>query len=161
MAQAAFLEWLRKSGAYVSPKLDLFGPGEGDDRTVRAREAVDEGERLLLVPEEATLTLGRGEGAMGRCVKAGSTSSVQAARARGAGQGEAGGRRGRRLARQRRGGGGGRGAPHAAPTPQPTRPPARCVGCIARRRKQRIASRSSTPAPGAARAAAAPRVDRL
>ncbi|GBF94957.1 hypothetical protein Rsub_07458 [Raphidocelis subcapitata] len=68
-SQAALLAWLKQRGAYVSPKLDLFGAGVGGDRTVRAAAAVDEGERLLLVPECATLTLppggGRDEAAAG------------------------------------------------------------------------------------------------
>jgi hypothetical protein len=61
-SQAAFLAWLKQRGAYVSPKLDLFGAGVGGDRTVRAAAAVDEGERLLLVPEGVTLTLPAGGG---------------------------------------------------------------------------------------------------
>ena len=75
MAQGAFLEWLKRRGAYVSPKLDLFGAGVGDDRTVRAAAAVEEGERLLLVPEESTLTLGAGEDATGRCAQHAALSS--------------------------------------------------------------------------------------
>lgn len=59
MRQEDFLAWLQRRGAYVSPKIDLFGAGTGEDRTVRAREAIDEGERLLLVPEDATITLGK------------------------------------------------------------------------------------------------------
>ncbi|KAI8471124.1 MAG: hypothetical protein J3K34DRAFT_238796 [Monoraphidium minutum] len=77
-AQAAFLEWLKRRGAYISPKLDLFGEGTGGDRTVRAREDVEDGERLLLVPEEATLTLGSGPGATG---SAGSLSAQSPAAA--------------------------------------------------------------------------------
>jgi hypothetical protein len=65
-AQAAFQAWLKRSGAYVSPKLDLFGPGAGGDRTVRARAAVEAGEQLLLVPEDATLTMAP-DGAASRC----------------------------------------------------------------------------------------------
>lgn len=54
---AAFVEWLRLRGAYVSPKLDLFKEMPSGDRTVCAKEAVAEGEQLLMVPLEATLRM--------------------------------------------------------------------------------------------------------
>lgn len=55
-APPPFLAWLASRGAYISPKLDLFSPGAGGDRSVRAAADIAEGERLLLVPEPATLT---------------------------------------------------------------------------------------------------------
>jgi hypothetical protein len=103
-AQAAFLDWLKRNGAYVSPKLDLFGPGLGGDRTVRAREAVAAGESLLLVPEAATLTMAP-DGAASRCGGDGGWSRGRGAAARGAARarrGGAAGGGGRRRRRPRR-----------------------------------------------------------
>jgi hypothetical protein len=68
MAKAAFIAWLKHQGAYVSPKLDLFGAGVGGDRSVRALADVDEGERLLLVPESSTITMGAKADDASRCV---------------------------------------------------------------------------------------------
>ncbi len=59
MADESITRWLRSRGGYVSPKLDLFKQQNesSGDRCVCAREAVEEGEQLLLVPLAATLHL--------------------------------------------------------------------------------------------------------
>ncbi len=54
----ALAAWLRERGGYVSPKLELFKSlDDSGDRTVWAKEALTEGEQLLLVPLEATLRM--------------------------------------------------------------------------------------------------------
>lgn len=55
-----FEQWLKDKGGYIHPNIDLFHAlslDASDHRGVCAKEAVREGEQLLLVPVEATLHL--------------------------------------------------------------------------------------------------------
>lgn len=45
-----FLKWAEERGAYVHPALDVFGLSARRGRGVMAKEAIKDGEQLMLIP---------------------------------------------------------------------------------------------------------------